>query len=988
MRSIGARQGSTPRLTFRKRLAAGAALCIATTTAAVVGASVPALADVSGITVTPSRTAAGALSNYTIPFTTAVALVLDTDSITLVGPVGTVFPLVAADYTVNATASTATPTHPAGTNTVTFVTHVGAATGTVTVVAKGVTNPAAGSPTLTVQTSKEATPVASSSYNITAATAVGAVVVSTVSPAKVSATNALYAVHFTVATLLTANFDTITLSAPSGTVFPLVPGNYLVTAGGTQTTENAVPTQTAPNNITLNVPPGSTGAGTPLFVNATGVTNPSTASATETLTVATSADTTPTTSANYTVGPLTAVTGVTVAPSPALAGATSNYTLGFTAATALVADNDTITIVGPTGTVFPAGAGAYAVNSVTLTAAPTVTAGNVTMTVHSAISAGAVPIVITGVINPVSGSKTLTLATSEDATAATSSAYVITSAVTGTPSVTTAPNIANATSMYTVGFFATSALTGGTGTITIVGATGTAYPLVATDYTVNGSAVTATPTGTSGNVTLVTPVSVGAAGAVTVVALGVTNPGAGSKQLTVATSADVSAVTSASYTIAGTSGTQVTAVTVTPSPTTTGASASYTVGFHVTTTVAGGGTITIVGPTGTVFPATASSYTINGTVAASATGGGTTAVLHSTSAVTAGTTATVVATGVTNPAAGNVALTVATSGDVNAAASSFYAITAASGGGGGGGTGGTTSTGPATPVRLSGTDRFGTAIAASVVEFPSPGTAGAVVLARADDYPDALVGTALAAAKNAPLLFANGGALTAATQAEIQRVLPAGGTVYLLGGTTAIPTSVATTLTGLGFVPVRYAGTDRFGTALAVADALGDPSTVLLATGINFPDALAAGPAAAHTNGVVLLTNGSALTPAVTAYLAAHPGTVYAIGGPAVAADPSATALSGTDRYATAALVASSLFASPVNVGLASGTAFPDALSGGAFQAHFGGPIVLSDPRVLPASTSAYLTATDGTIATTNIFGGTNALSTTVQTAIGTALGL
>src|SRR6185437_8282904 len=120
--------------------------------------------------------------------------------------------------------------------------------------------------------------------------------------------------------------------------------------------------------------------------------------------------------------------------------------------------------------------------------------------------------------------------------------------------------------------------------------------------------------------------------------------------------------------------------------------------------------------------------------------------------------------------------------------------------------------------------------------------------------------------------------------------------------------------------------------------------------------------------GVVLLTNGSSLTPAVTQYLAAHPGTVYAIGGPAVAADPSATPLSGADRYATAAAVASGLFVAPANVGVASGTAFPDALSGGAFQAHFNGPIVLTDPHILPTSTSAYLTSADSSIVTTNIF--------------------
>ena len=310
---------------------------------------------------------------------------------------------------------------------------------------------------------------------------------------------------------------------------------------------------------------------------------------------------------------------------------------------------------------------------------------------------------------------------------------------------------------------------------------------------------------------------------------------------------------------------------------------------------------------------------------------------------------------------------------------------AASGGGGGGGTGGTT---PAAPGRVAGADRFGTAIAASTAEFPTTGSASAVVLARSDIYPDALVGTALAATKHAPLLFTNGGSLTTGTSAEIQRVLTVGGTVYLLGGTAAIPDSVAVAVTAMGYVPLRYSGADRYATALAVANALGNPSTVLLATGINFPDALAAGPAAAHMHGVVLLTNGSSLTPAVTQYLAAHPGTVYAIGGPAVAADPSATALSGADRYATAATVASTLFTAPAHVGVASGTAFPDALSGGAFQAHFGGPIVLTDPHILPTSTSSYLTGAKTTLVTTNIFGGTAALSTTVQTAISTALGL
>jgi putative cell wall-binding protein len=262
------------------------------------------------------------------------------------------------------------------------------------------------------------------------------------------------------------------------------------------------------------------------------------------------------------------------------------------------------------------------------------------------------------------------------------------------------------------------------------------------------------------------------------------------------------------------------------------------------------------------------------------------------------------------------------------------------------------------------------------------------VVARGDDYPDALVGTALAAARTAPLLFASGGVLTAPTQAEIVRVLPAGHTVYLLGGTSAIPATVAATLSSLGYVVVRYAGADRYGTALAVADALGDPSTVMLATGTNFPDALAAGPAAASVGGVVLLTAGTVLPASISAYLTAHPGKVYAIGGPAVIADPPATALVGTDRYATAAAVATKFFTSPTTIGLASGLTFADALAGGALLAHKDGPLLLSDPLVLPTPTSAYLTANKATVTSSFIFGGSTAISSAVQTEADVALGL
>jgi len=261
-----------------------------------------------------------------------------------------------------------------------------------------------------------------------------------------------------------------------------------------------------------------------------------------------------------------------------------------------------------------------------------------------------------------------------------------------------------------------------------------------------------------------------------------------------------------------------------------------------------------------------------------------------------------------------------------------------------------------------------------------------VVLVRGDEYADALVGAPLAAAKNAPLLLTTGTQLPDVTKAELQRVLATGNTVYVLGGVSAVPASVATQLTGLGYTVVRYGGTTRYATAVAVADALGDPSTVLLATGENFPDALAAGPAAAKAGGVVLLTAGSALAAETSGYLNVHAATVYAVGGPAAAADPAAVALVGSDRYATAASVATTFFSSPTTVGVATGENFPDALSGGAFLAHLGAPLVLADTNAVPAKTASYLQSVNGSVMAADLFGGSAVLSASVQTTIGSAI--
>ena len=288
--------------------------------------------------------------------------------------------------------------------------------------------------------------------------------------------------------------------------------------------------------------------------------------------------------------------------------------------------------------------------------------------------------------------------------------------------------------------------------------------------------------------------------------------------------------------------------------------------------------------------------------------------------------------------------------------------------------------------RFAGANRFATAVAISANEYPD-NLANAVVLARADNFPDALVGAPLAAAKNAPLLFTSGIALPAVTEAEIRRVLPRGKAVYLLGGPSAIPNQIVAQLTALGYSPIRIAGGDRFETAVAVADELGDPTTIFLASGSDFADALTAGPAAAQAHGAILLTSPGGVEISTLDYLGAHSSTVYAIGGPAAAADPTATPVFGADRFGTGITVAQRFFPAATSAGIASGGAFPDALAAGAYMATTGGPLLLTQPTTLSDSVTAYLTAAKTTTTSADIFGGSAALSAAVQTSAVTALG-
>jgi putative cell wall-binding protein len=292
--------------------------------------------------------------------------------------------------------------------------------------------------------------------------------------------------------------------------------------------------------------------------------------------------------------------------------------------------------------------------------------------------------------------------------------------------------------------------------------------------------------------------------------------------------------------------------------------------------------------------------------------------------------------------------------------------------------------------RISGTNRVQTAVAASSVVWATAGQndglpANAVVLSRSDLFADALGGAALASAKDGPLLLTPPNSLNADTKAEIQRILPKGKTVYILGGTGAISTAVENAIKTLGYSTAREAGTNRFETAVAIAKATNpNPAELLVSTGNNFPDALSAGAAAAAYDfpgadptltKVVILTSDTTLPAATKTYLDQHKSSAafYGVGGQAVTAlennGYTETPLSGTTRYDTSAIVAKQFFATNF-VGLATGNNWPDALAGGAMMGEFGGPLVLTSPFSVQPATKSLFSLSSGSYTVAFAFGG------------------
>lgn len=274
-------------------------------------------------------------------------------------------------------------------------------------------------------------------------------------------------------------------------------------------------------------------------------------------------------------------------------------------------------------------------------------------------------------------------------------------------------------------------------------------------------------------------------------------------------------------------------------------------------------------------------------------------------------------------------------------------------------------------IRLAGGDRVETSLRIAQAIYPDK--FNQAVLATADNYPDALAGSVLAYQLDAPLLLVGSSEKDQAkVLSYLKANLKAEGTVYILGGSGVISQSFVDKINlGTATKSIWISGKDRYDTSVKIAEQLkvktGTP--VILASGENYPDALAVSSIAAAKQYPILLVRKEELSEVVSQELSLiKPSKIYIIGlegaiSPAVVSqvaqitDLSAEniiRIGGANRYATSLAIAEYFNLGREIICLATGRNYPDALAGSVYAAKHKAPIILTD-STLPVQTANFI---------------------------------
>jgi putative cell wall-binding protein/protocatechuate 3,4-dioxygenase beta subunit len=276
------------------------------------------------------------------------------------------------------------------------------------------------------------------------------------------------------------------------------------------------------------------------------------------------------------------------------------------------------------------------------------------------------------------------------------------------------------------------------------------------------------------------------------------------------------------------------------------------------------------------------------------------------------------------------------------------------------------STGPNDPevARLSGANRFATAVNIAKQYEPFAEGEGVVYIANGLDYPDALSAAPAAAYRGAPLLLTERNSLPGIVADEIERLSPE--TIIVVGGAAVVSARVYDELSELAPEIERHSGSNRYETSRIITErAFGAAGAeyAYIATGLGFADALAASAAAGVFEAPVILVDGTARSvDDATVDLLDDLGTttVKIAGGTAVVSTgiknslddvsflTTVQRLAGSDRFTTSQIINDDAFDTADTVYLATGFGYADALAGAALAGLERAPLFVVPGTCVP----------------------------------------
>jgi putative cell wall-binding protein/Leucine-rich repeat (LRR) protein len=189
----------------------------------------------------------------------------------------------------------------------------------------------------------------------------------------------------------------------------------------------------------------------------------------------------------------------------------------------------------------------------------------------------------------------------------------------------------------------------------------------------------------------------------------------------------------------------------------------------------------------------------------------------------------------------------------------------------------------------------------------------------------------------------------------------------------------------------RVSGATRYDTAVEIAKkGWQTADAVVIATGADFPDALAGAPLAYQLNAPILLTDKDSLLDSTKQEISSLKATkAIVLGGTSAVSTTvedqlktlgitNIERLAGQNRFETASLIAAKLGGNPNTAIVAYGYNYPDALSVASYAAQKGYPILLTNTNDVPSVTTDQLAGKTKTI----VVGGEAAVSNSVSSTL------